>query len=370
MCTGICLKGTDGTAVYGRTMEWGSYDLESRVLIVPRGQELTGSTPDGKAGAQWKSKHGLVGLDGLSQPFLLDGMNDKGLACGAFYLPGFAEYETYEPSEAKRSIGPAEVVHYILSQCATVDETREALEQIKVVPVAIPAVGLVLPLHYMVLDASGKSLVIEYVGGERNLYDDPLGVITNAPPFDWHLINLRNYVNLSPVAIQSRKLDDVDFAPLGAGSGMLGLPGDFTPPSRFIRAVAFTQTARRTKGGLDTVTELFRVLDNFNIGVGSGEGSGEKPGDAMLASTQWTTAADTRNLVYYYHTAYNRRVRKIDLREIDFGGEQVIAQPLDAKREEDVLDVTPKDRLCCLSGPGAVATARESMRAGSPNARE
>ena len=341
MCTGICLKGTDGTAVYGRTMEWGTFDLQSRILIVPRGHENTGYTPDGKPGAQWTSLHGLVGLDGLNQPFLLDGINDKGLACGAFYLPGFAEYEAYGPADAGRSISSVEVVHYILSQCASVEEAREALGQIKVVPVVMPPLGFVLPLHYMVLDPNGRSLVIEYVGGERKMYEHALGVITNAPPFDWHLINLRNYVNLSPVAIQAKKFADVDLAPLGAGSGMLGLPGDFTPPSRFIRAVAFSQTARRTKGGLDTVTELFRILDNFDIGVGAGEGSGEKTDDAMVASTQWTSAADTRNLAYYYHTAYNRRVRRVDLQAIDFSADKVIALPLDAKREEDVLDVTP-----------------------------
>ena len=344
MCTGICLKGTDNTAVYGRTMEWGEFDLESRVLIVPPGQEFTGSTPDDKPGARWMSHHGLVGLDGLNQPFLLDGINDKGLACGAFYLPGFAEYEAYNPREADKSIGPSEVVHYILSQCASVDETREALEQVRVVPVAVPALGFVLPLHFVVMDASGQSLVIEYVSdGELKLYRNSLGVITNAPPFEWHLINLRNYVNLSPVAIPSRKLKDIDFSPLGAGSGMLGLPGDFTPPSRFIRAVAFTQTARPTRGGLDTVTEVFRILDNFNIGVRSAEGSEMQTDDSMLASTQWTTAADTRNLVYYYHTAYNRRLRMIDLPAIDFNVDKVIVFPLDAKREEDVKDVTPRD---------------------------
>ena len=344
MCTGIRLKGADNTAVYGRTMEWGAFDLESRVLIVPRGHEFTGSTPDGKPGARWTSHHGLVGLDGLNQPFLLDGINDKGLACGAFYFPSFSEYEAYNPAEADKSIGSAEVVHYILSHCASVDETREALEQVKVVPVVLPALGFALPLHFLVVDASGRSLVIEYVsGGEPKLYHNSLGVITNAPPFEWHLINLRNYVNLSPVAIQSRKLKGIDFSPLGAGSGMLGLPGDFTPPSRFIRAVAFTQTARPTRGGLDTVTEVFRILDSFNIGVGSGEGSDMDTGDSMLASTQWTTAADTRNLVYYYHTAYNRRVRMIDLRAIDFNVDEVTVLPLDAKREEDVNDITPRN---------------------------
>jgi len=344
MCTGITLKGADGTVVYGRTCEWGAFDLKSKVLIVPRNCEMTGSTPENKPGVQWKSLYGLVGLDALNKPSIIDGINEKGLACGAFYLPGFAEYKTYAPKEAEKSIGELEVVHYILSTCKTVEETHEALKQVNVVPVILKELGFVLPFHYMVTDATGRSIVIEYVNnGELKLYENPLGVITNAPPFDWHLTNLRNYINLSAVAVPPKKLESIQLAPLGAGSGLLGLPGDFTPPSRFVRAIAFTQTARPTKGDLDTVKEVFRILDNFNLGVGLAEGSDihSIDGDPLLASTQWTTAADTKNLVFYYHTCWNRRLRRIDLKTLDFNMEEVTSIPLDEKREEDLKDITP-----------------------------
>jgi len=344
MCTGITLKGADGTVVYGRTCEWGAFDLKSKVLIVPRNYQMTGSTPENKHGAQWKSRYGLVGLDALNKPSIIDGINEMGLACGAFYLPGFAEYKTYTPEEAEKSISELEVVHYILSTCKTVEETHQALKHIKVVPVILEELGFVLPFHYMITDARGKSMVIEYVNnGELKLYDNSLGVITNSPTFDWHLINLRNYVNLSAVAIPPKKIEDIHLAPLGAGSGLLGLPGDFTPPSRFVRATAFTQTARPTRGGIDTVKEVFRILDNFNLGVGMAEGSEiHSSDDALLASTQWTTVADTKNLVFYYHTCWNSRLRRIDLKALNFKMNQVISIPLDAKREEDLKDIKPK----------------------------
>ena len=343
MCTGIRLIGADGAVVYGRTQEWGAFDLMSDVLIAPRTLEMKSSMPGGKPGATWQSRYGLVGLNGLKRPFILDGVNEKGLACGAFYLPGFAEYEEYTPENAPMGINSLEVVHYLLSMCASVAEVKAALEQIKVVSVVFKEIGICPPLHYAVTDPSGASLVIEYVNqGELKLYDNPLGVITNAPTFDWHLINLRNYVNLSPVAVPPKKLDDILFTPLGAGSGMLGLPGDFTPPSRFVRAVAFTQTARHTKDGLDTVQEVFRILDNFNIGVGMAEGSDLKKDNPLLGATQWTTAIDIKNLVFYYHTCWNRRLRKIDLKALDFEGNEVITLSMDEKRMEDMLDITPR----------------------------
>jgi choloylglycine hydrolase len=159
------------------------------------------------------------------------------------------------------------------------------------------------------------------------------------------MINLRNYVNLSPVAIPSKKLENMDFTALGAGSGMIGLPGDFTPPSRFVRAVAFSQTARPTETSDETVYELFRMLDHFNLGLGSAEGSGLGDDDTskLRSSTLWTTAFDTKKSVLYYHTQHNRRVRKVDLNSIDFSaiGNSIIYIPLDKKKEQDVLDITP-----------------------------
>lgn len=119
---------------------------------------------------------------------------------------------------------------------------------------------------------------------------------------------------------------------LSVAPGMLGLPGDFTPPSQFVRAAAFSQTARKTKGGYDTVRELFRILDNFNVPVLAVEAGklpeGLKP--LCCSSTQNTTAVDLKNLVIHYHTDTDLTVREFDLKKIDFGtiGPQPIHQPL------------------------------------------
>ncbi len=343
-CTGITLKSQDGAVVFGRTMEWGTFDLLSRVVIVPRGDPFTGHTPDGKSGLIWKVHHGFVGLDApaMGEGLILDGMNEKGLAVNGFYLPGFTEYQAYDPAKSSVSIGPGDVVPYLLSTTATVDEAKAALANVRVTAVVAPSLGFAPPGHFIVTEPSGKAIVIEYVKGELVIFDAPLGVITNAPNYDWHITNLRNYLNLSKVALPSKRIEEMDFAPLGGGSGMIGLPGDNTPPSRFVRAVAFSQTARPTPMGQETVYELFRMLDNFNLPLGSAEGEGEAKTKDMRSSTIWTTVYDTKNKALYYHTQHNRRVRTVDLSAIDFASlrEQVLI-PLDKIKAQDIENVTP-----------------------------
>jgi choloylglycine hydrolase len=340
-CTGVTLKAKDGAVVYGRTMEWGSFDLNSQVVIVPRGYKFTALTPDRKPGVTWVGKYGFVGLDGLNYEVYLDGMNEKGLAVGGFYHPGFAEYQDYDPAKASECMGPGDVISYLLSTCATVEEAKAAIAKVRVTAVVAKVIGIAPPAHYIVTEPSGKAAVIEYHKGELRLFDAPLGVITNAPTYDWHEINLRNYLNLSAVALPSRKIEEMNFAPLGGGSGMIGLPGDFTPPSRFVRAVAFSKSARSTPTGEETVYELFRILDNFNVPLGAAEGEGEDKTKGMRSSTLWTTIWDTKNMVMYYHTENNRRVRQVDLKKLDFTVKDRIRFPLDKEKKQDIEDVTP-----------------------------
>lgn len=346
-CTGITLRAADGSIVFGRTLEWGTFDLNGRVIVIPRGHEFVGQTPDDKPGFSWKSQYGVAGIDVLGKEFLTDGMNEKGLTLGLFYHPGFAEYAKYDPANASKSMGPLNIAQFLLTTCASIDDVRVALGKVQVVPVLEPAIGIAPPIHLMITESSGKQIVVEFTKGKVKVFDAPLGVITNAPTYDWHTTNLRNYVGLSPSALPDKKIEDMDFKPLGGGSGMIGLPGDFTPPSRFIRAVAFSKTARPVKDGSEAIYEVFRILDNFNVPLGAAEGSGEQKTSGMRSATVWTVATDVSNSVIYYHTQHNRRVRKIDVASIDFSSMSpgVKAYPLDAKKAQDIEDVTPRDSL-------------------------
>ena len=343
-CTGIRLTATDNSVVYGRTMEWGEFDLNSRITIIPRGYDFTGQTPDGMNGKKWTSKYGVVGLNLLDQDYLADGMNETGLTAGLFYHPGFETYNDYDNSMADNTISPLDITNYILSQYSTLEEVREGLSDVRVIKLVDKGSGIEVNAHWMVTSPQGKSIVIEFVKGKVRIFDNPLGVITNAPTYDWHMINLRNYINLSADALPDKKIEDLDFTPLGVGSGMIGLPGDFTPPSRLVRAVAWTQTARLTPTPTETVYELFRILDNFNVPLAATEkGSNAKDGNpGMRSSTEWTTAWDLSNRVFYYHTQNNRRVRALKFSEIDFSnlGNDIIHMPLDHVKEQDIKYLT------------------------------
>lgn len=343
-CTGIRLTSQDGGVVYGRTMEWGTFDLNSRITIVPRGHEFTAATPAG-SGMRWTARYGIVGLDMMESDSLADAMNEKGLAVGMFYHPGFARYPDLDPARLPQTITSMDLPGYVLGSFASVEEARAGLASVRVVGATEKASGVRVEGHWMVTDASGKCLVVEFTGGEMKLFDNPLGVITNAPTFDWHLTNLRNYLNLSPVALPDKKIDDLDFAPLGGGSGMIGLPGDNTPPSRFVRAVAWTSTARKTPTPSETVYEFFRILDNFNIPQGAAEGqAGQASAQGMRSSTIWTTGWDLTGRVLYYHTQHNRRVRRLDINRIDFARDPQTLRhrPLDTVKSQDYQDLDLK----------------------------
>jgi choloylglycine hydrolase len=139
----------------------------------------------------------------------------------------------------------------MLSSFSTVEEVRAGLADVRVVNVEDARFGgAALPFHWKVQDETGASLIIEITnGGEVEVYDGFLGVITNSPGYDWHLTNLRNYLGLSPVAALPVEIGGEVFSPFGAGAGLRGLPGDFTPPSRFVRAVALTASARPLQTG-------------------------------------------------------------------------------------------------------------------------
>ena len=291
----------------------------------------------------WTGKYGIAGIDVLGKPVYADAMNEKGLVAGLFYHPGFAEYADYDPASADRAMAPTDVMQFFLSNFASVSEVRQAIDRISVVKVVEKVLGFPAPIHIIVSDPSGEQIVIEWSDGEAKVIDAPLGVITNAPTYDWHMTNLRNYLNLSPVALPAKSIDQLDFSPLGAGSGMIGLPGDFTPPSRFVRAVAFSKTARPTQDGPETIYEIFRILDNFNVPLGAAEGSGDSDLAGMRSATIWTSAHDLKNRVIYYHTQHNRQVRKIDVDGLDFASiKEVQVFPLDVQKEQAIKDRTPR----------------------------
>ncbi len=325
---GIELIAVDGTVVRARTLEFG-IDLKSNVILVPRGYARTGTTPDGKPGKTWTAKYASLGANALGMPILIDGLNERGLAVGLFYFPTTAKYQPYAAGDADKTVAPWELGSYILENFATVEEVRANLPNIIVPAVVLAAWKFSPPAHYVVHDASGKSIAVEYTDGKLNIYDNPLGVMTNSPAFDWQMNNLRNYVNFSLTDLPPVQVGSVKLMPFGQGSGMLGLPGDFTPPSRFVRAVAFSQSVLPSQTGYDAILQAFHILNDFDIPKGAARGRDkDEYGNIVADYTLWTSASDLKAKRFYFRSYENSQIRMVDLTK----------QKLDGQRHRHLVD--------------------------------
>lgn len=319
-CTGIKLKANDGTIVHGRTLEFG-VPVETSAVVIPRDYEFTGTTPKGP-GLIYKSKYAAVGAMAYDILSIMDGMNEKGLAIGAFYFPGFAEYPEITPDNQSKALSPIEFPNWVLTQFADVDELRVALNNVVIAPTIEKAWGETpIPLHYIVIDKNGHGLTIEPVKGKWAVYDNPIGVLTNSPGFDWHMTNLRNYINLTTFNIESKTLRGVELTPFGQGSGMVGLPGDFTPPSRFVRAVIFSVTAIPSEKASDSVYQAFHILNQFDIPVGA---VNERGHGKVYSDATWVTCVrDPQALKYFFKTFEDQDIRVVDLNKFDLNAKEV-----------------------------------------------
>ncbi|WP_300158355.1 choloylglycine hydrolase family protein [Solidesulfovibrio sp.] len=339
-CTSFRLKTTDGAVVYARTMEY-AQDLHPGVTVAPKGTPFVGTLPDGSAkGLAFPAKYGFVGMNSFGTPVNIDGVNEKGLAAGGLLFPGYAGYQPFEPAEAGKTIAQFDVINWILSQFATVAEVRQGLAGVRVCqgPSSLAGVAIgPLPLHWTVHDAGGASIVIEYMGGTLKVHDNPLTVLTNSPDFDWMRIYLSNYVNLSAVNAAPKDLSGYKVDPTGQGSGMLGLPGDFTPPSRFLRMVALTQSASPVTGAAAGVNLAMTIINNVDIPLGAVRDV--SPAGVERDVTQWVAVADTARGRYYLRTYTDKNWRSVDVKAaLAKAGKTLMSIPMDTPA--DYPDIT------------------------------
>jgi choloylglycine hydrolase len=315
-CTGISLKAKDGAAIRGRTLEFG-FPMQSNVIVIPAGKVMSGTLPDGGKGLTYTSRYAVVGANALKLPVILDGLNDQGLSVGLFYFPNYAKYTDVTPENAKHAIAPHEFGLWVLANFASVDEVKEGVKDIVVVPTSARGLGspqgIVAGAHFFIQDKSGKSIAVEPVDGTLKVHDAPLGIMTNAPTYDWHMTNLQNYINLSVKDVEGAKLGPVTLPAFGSGSGLHGIPGDFTPPSRFVRAAIYGQSAAPNDTAEDAVLSLFHILNQFDIPKGSVQSSAV--GGTVDEITEWTSVADLKNLRWYFRTFADQSIRMVDLKE-------------------------------------------------------
>jgi choloylglycine hydrolase len=325
MCTGIRVRSSDNSIIYARTLEFGQ-TIPADLLFIPRNFPFVGSSGlVDQQGLSWKSRYACIGMSAFKKTILLDGLNEAGLCGGLFYFPLYAAYQTITPENGAQSLAAWQLLTWLLTTCQSVAQVREQLLTVTVGAVPLPEWGFAPPLHLIIHDTSGASVVIEYAKGELQLHDSPLGVITNSPTFEWHMTNLSTYLKLSPLNAAPQKLGDVTLRACSQGSGMLGMPGDFTSPSRFVRAAFFSQAVEPGLNSDDARDAAFALLNLFAIPKGVVRAASEsenhdrppaRTSEEAWDYTQWTSASDLHNKRYYWHTYDNRQIKSLDLMQL------------------------------------------------------
>lgn len=296
-CTAVDLVAADKSVIAGRTMEW-AFDMKWALVSVPKGAELTLTAPRA-TGLPPKTVATLYSVVGVSAGIipggaLLEGQNSVGLGMSGNFLPGFTEYQSVTP-EDKNYVDILTFGSWVLGSFATVDEVRAALQSTKVWADGTLNSGPTPPtLHFIFTDRSGKGIVVEYVKGELQISDNVAHVLTNPPTYDWHINNARNYLNLTPVGPTERQIAGANVTALGQGGGMFGLPGDYTPPSRFIRAAALRAAVTQPANAAAGIQTVGHILNTVDIPIGAAQ---FRKADGSLGAdyTQWVAIKDLTN---------------------------------------------------------------------------
>ncbi len=334
-CTGITLKSRDGAVVTARTIDWAETETNNIYAVIPRGHETKSLLPDGSQnGLQFTARYGYVGLGAERPEFIIDGTNEMGLNAALFYFPDYGKYQQYDESMRNITLADLQVVSWILANFATIDEVQENINNVIIVGVEPKS----STTHWRIAEPNGRVVVLEIIDGTPTFHEDNIGVIANSPNFDWQKTNLNNYVNLMPGTASPTNLGSDKLTSFSGGTGMLGLPGDFSSPSRFVRAAFLGNWVIQQSTALDTINQAFHLLNNFDVPLGLDFAAGKAP-VKMPSATQWTIANDLKNKILYYHTMFNRTIRKIDMNNINFETVPFQFSPLDDVKTETMIPV-------------------------------
>lgn len=320
MCTSIAMKA--GGGIFGRNLDL-DCGFGQQVAVMPRQFPLRF-----RRQAPQKQHLAMVGMAHMAegQPLYAEAVNETGLYMAGLYFPGSAWYPPDVPKEWD-AVAPYELIPWVLGRCETLARAKAALARFRPLGVPFGEHLPLAPLHWHLADRTGAAVLEATREGVR-LYDDPVGVLTNNPPFPFHQMNLRQYQALGACPPENRLGPDLDLPPFGEGFGGLGLPGDASPASRYVRAAFYKLHSPDESALLDRVTQFFHLLDGVAMVKGSVVTSAGQY-DTTLYSCCWAEG------VYYYKTYGNSRMTAIRLDGIDLDSDQVKVYPL--RKEQGIL---------------------------------
>lgn len=314
MCTAVSYKTKN--FYFGRTLDYES-TFPTHITVTPRRFPLRF-----RHGGTMSAHHALIGMAYVvgDYPLYYDGMNEKGLCMAGLNFVGNAVYRS--PAPEGDNVCQFEFIPWILGQCATVAEARGLLSRIRLTDTPFREDLPVSDLHWMMADRQ-ESITVESVADGVMVYDNPVGVLTNNPPFPEQIFHLNDYMHLSPGAPENRFSDRLDLRPYSRGMGAMGLPGDLSSPSRFVRAAFVKMNSASGDTETESVGQFFHIM-----------GSVEQPsgcclvGDGEYERTIYTSCCSADRGIYYYTTYENPAITAVDMTREDLDGVNLVRYPM------------------------------------------
>lgn len=314
MCTAITYQTRDH--YFGRNLDL-EYSYHEVVTITPRNYPFRFRKTNGL-----KTHYAMIGMAHVADGFPLyyEATNETGLSMAGLNFPDNADYKPEAPG--KDNVAPFEFIPWLLGQCADLAQARELLARVNLIRLPFSANLPLSPLHWMISDRSG-SITVECVRGGLWVYDNPVGVLTNNPPFDFQMLNLTNYMGLSRDAPVNRFCPELDLKPYCLGMGAMGLPGDLSSASRFVRA-AFTRLNSVSGGSeSESVSQFFHILGSVAQQRGC-----VRLENGSYEVTLYSSCCNTDRGVYYYTTYENSQITAVDMHREDLNGQALSVYPL------------------------------------------
>ena len=314
MCTAAAFQTKD--FYFGRTLDY-ECSYGECVTVTPRRYPFSF-----RHMGRLDAHYAMIGMAHVADgyPLYYDAVNEAGLGMAGLNFVGNAQYA--EVQEGKENVAQFELIPWILGRCATVREARARLDALNLVGTPFSEHYPAAQLHWLLADKD-EAVVIESMADGLHVYDDPAGVLTNNPPFPQQLFSLNNYMNLSPKQPQNTFSADLPLTTYSRGMGALGLPGDLSSASRFVR-VAFTKSnARSGASELESVSQFFHILGSVDQQRGCCEVS-----DGKYEITLYTSCCNADKGIYYYTTYENHQITAVDMNRENLDGETLSRFPL------------------------------------------
>lgn len=316
MCTAATYKTND--FYMGRTLDY-EFSYGDEITVTPRNYSFTL-----RHGGKLENHYAIIGMAHVAgnYPLYYDAINEKGLGIAGLNFVGNATYKPVNPDSDKKQITQFELIPFILGTCASLKEAKEALKNMDLVDTPFSPQLPVGSLHWLIADETG-SITVEAVKEGLMIYDNPAGVLTNNPPFPQQMFQLNNYMHLSPKQPVNTFSKDLPLNTYSRGMGALGLPGDLSSSSRFVRASYVKMNSRCNGDELSSVSQFFHILGSVDQQRGCCEVS-----EGAYEITIYTSCCNTTKGIYYYTTYDNHQITAVDMYAENLDSDKLIRYPI------------------------------------------